>query len=320
MKYRNKLQIARKKYLEGSPLSDQEQVLIEKDFFGSDFSFFISEDKPFVLPDKYNAETTFMLIDERIKQNTSIKRKPFIKYISYVAAILVLATLSTIGYNLATRPVILYASTTYGEKKEVKLPDGSVVVLNSMSSISYPQEMKEKTREVTLQGEAYFDVVKNSGKTFIVKADNIEVKVLGTKFNVKAYEKEDYITTTLYEGAVSVGMHSGHTNKLKPGEQAIFEKKAEKIETRQFRNSGIGPVWRKNLLIFDNEKLSDILGIISREHNVIFEIEDETLKQLRITARFGADESVEKALTILGKSAEFTFIKQNNKYKIISRK
>lgn len=105
---------------------------------------------------------------------------------------MVIAFLSTVLYNYSQQSAdILYVSTAYGEKKEVILADGSTIILNSLSSISYPEDMSGKTRNVTLHGEAYFDVAKNPNKAFIVQAEGVEVKVLGTKFNINAYENQE---------------------------------------------------------------------------------------------------------------------------------
>lgn len=319
MKYSNKIQTARQKYLRGIPLTDLEQTLINKDLSNKDFMFFMSDDTPLIIPDRYGAEKTYTLIQKKIDQNISYKSKPLIKYISYAAAILVLTLLSTVIYTNFKEPTMLYATTSYGEKKEIKLPDGSLVILNSMSSIAYPQKMNGKTREVLLQGEAYFDVAKNPDKAFVVKVEDIEVKVLGTKFNIDAYESQEYITTSLFEGIVSVGIHSGHNKKLKPGEQAIFSKKSEELEVQQFRSVDKETAWLNNELAFDNEQFSTILQALSREYNVTFDINNETLKKLRMTARFSLSGSVDTALDILGESAEFTYTKQGNKYKITTR-
>lgn len=318
MKYNNKIQAARKNYLKRLTLSDQDQALIDKDFSRRDFSFFKERNTPFILPEKYNAEATFSLIEKRIIKSRS--KSPLIKYAGYVAAIIIVAFLSTMIYNHTKQSTtILYVSTSYGEKKEIILPDGSKVVLNNMSTISYPEKMNGKTRNVTLKGEAYFDVAKNPNKAFIVKADKVEVRVLGTKFNINAYENEENITTTLFDGSVSVSANSRNTNKLKPGEQAIFSKKTEKFATLILANLDNEAAWRNNQLVFDNEKLSDILSTLSRQYNVTFNVSDKQLNQLRITARFNSSESIENALNILGKSAEFTYIKNNNNYKIIKR-
>lgn len=321
MKYKNKIQVAREKYLKRSSLSDQEKVLIEKDFSGKDYSFYQEKDMPFILPEKYRAEVTYSIIEDQINKNISRNRKPLIKYVGYAAAIIVIAFLSTVIYNYSHQSVtMLYASTSYGEKKEISLPDGSTVILNSLSSISYPKEMNSKTRNVTLQGEAYFDIAKNPNQAFIVKAEDIEVKVLGTKFNINAYENQENITTTLFEGSISVGTNSRNIKKLKPGEQAIFSKTTEKFETRTLTNANIESAWRDNMLVFDNIELSDILKTLSRQYNITFEVEDKQFEQLRITARFITNESVEDILRTLGKSAEFTYIKENNNYKIKSIK
>ncbi len=316
MEYNNKTQEARRKYLEGLSLSKEEQERIDKDLSGNDFRFFISDDSSFILPDKYNEESTYQLIEKQIGQNTSIRRIPFIRYIGYAAAILIIALFSTITYNYLKQPEILYVSTSYGEKKEVTLPDGSLIILNSMSSITYPEKMNGEIREVSLQGEAYFDVAKKTNKAFIVKADNVEVKVLGTKFNIDAYENQEHITTTLFEGIVSVGLHGNTVQKLNPGEQAVFSKTSEELKILQLENTDGEEAWRNNMLVFENIPLSDILNTLSREHNVTFDIDSENLKQLHITARFNSTLPVDTALAILGKSAEFKYTKQNNIYKI----
>jgi len=319
MKYNNKTQIARQKYLEGIPLSEEERKTIEKDLSGSDFQFFMSGDESFILPEKYDASNTYPLVEKQIMQRPPSKRIPFTRYIGYAAAVLVLALFSTIAYNYMKQPQMLYAETSFGEKKEIALPDGSTVTLNSMSSLEYPEKMSGKTREVKLKGEAYFDVAKNPEKTFIVKADDIEVKVLGTRFNIKAYEKQEYITTTLFEGIVSVGMHARPAQKLVPGEQAVFLKKTETIETRRLKDTVFEEAWRNNVLAFDNEPLADILDELSREYGVSFDLNDDRLKELRITARFSSSETADKALAILGESAKFSFSREGNNYKIVTK-
>lgn len=320
MKYKNKIQTARKKYLERLPLSDREQILIEKDFSGKDFLFFSSDDRHFILPDEYNKDATYTLIEKQIKGSNSVVRRPFIRYVSSAVAILIIALLSTIVYNYMTQtPATLYVSTTYGEKKVVNLPDGSVIELNSLSSISYPKEMNGDTRSVTLKGEAYFDVAKNPNKAFIVNAGGVEVKVLGTKFNINAYENQETITTSLFEGLVSVGTNSRDINILKPGEQAVFDKRTKQFETEKLTHQETLIAWRYKLFIFDNETLSDILKVISREKDVVFDIEGDTLKQLRITLSFDSKDSLDDILKILGQTAQFTYTKKGNTYKIKSR-
>jgi len=318
MKYHNKTQIARQKYLQGLPLSEGERKLIDKDLSGNDFLFFQSDVKPFILPDTYSAENTYDLIEKRINNNKSEQSNPFRKYIGYAAALLIVALFSTFIYNYVSRPEILYASTSYGEKKEIVLPDGSTVILNNMSLLEYPDKMTGKTREVRLKGEAYFDVIKDPLKTFIVKVDDMDVKVLGTRFNIKAYENQEYITITLFEGKVSVGNMQSVKNLI-PGEQATYNKETGIIEALQLKDASLEEAWRNNILAFDNQPLSDILDELSRQYNVTFTIDNDDLKQLHITARFSSSEPVDNALSILGESSKFMFTKQGKDYKIETR-
>ncbi len=321
MKYNNKTQTARQKYLQRQLLSEKEQKCIDKDLSGNDFRFFMSADTSFILPDQYRAESTYRLIEKRMNPDGLARHRTLIQYIGYAAAVMILAFLSTILYNnYIKQPRIVYATTSYGEKKEVILPDGSIVILNSMSSIAYPEKMNRQTREVQLQGEAYFEVAKNAHQAFIVKINNMEVKVLGTRFNIHAYENQDYIATTLFEGIVSVSAHGQSAYKLKPGEQAIYRKESEKFETREIKDINDEDAWRHNVLAFDNRTLSEILNTLSREYNVTFEMDNEELKRLKITARFRSEESVDKALEILGESAAFTHTRHGNTYKITTQK
>ncbi len=167
MKYKNKIQTARKKYLETEVLSENDRNLIDRDLAGKDYINFLSDNQNFILPEKYSAETTYQLINEKIvKVNKDLKFANIIRYTKYAAAIIVIALISTYVYKyVLSSPEMIYASTSYGERKEIMLPDGSIVILNSLSHLSYPEKMDGDTREVSLNGEAYFDVIKNPQKT-----------------------------------------------------------------------------------------------------------------------------------------------------------
>ncbi len=111
-------------------------------------------------------------------------------------------------------------------------------------------------------------------------------------------------------------------NNFEPSDhlRQYARRRMEKLGRFFGKDPDIETAWRNNLLVFENEPLINILDALSREHNVNFEINNQTLAELRITARFASGESIERALTILGQTAEFTYIKQGNKYKIVTRK
>lgn len=310
MKYRNTVQQARKKFLKQQRLSAKEQSIIEKDFRGKDYAYYLAQDDDeLLLPEKYSAEATFRTIKRRCHPGYNVS--VLLKY----AAAVVLLLIATFGfYHLNTQPEMLLVSTSYGEKKDIRLPDGSVVKLNSLSSLSYPKKMKGDTREVVLVGEALFDVVKDPKRTFIVRAQQVEVNVLGTTFDVAAYADDEEIITRLYEGKVAVKLDSGEAICLNPGEQAVYNKQNQSLRIEPQTTDE--QHWTDCNLCFEHRSLKEILKVLEREKNISFEISEDVNKTLRITASFDRGESVEDILTILGQSGDFMFEKKGAGYNI----
>ncbi|MDR2915498.1 MAG: FecR domain-containing protein [Tannerella sp.] len=316
MNYKDTVQHARKKFLRQRKLSQTEIEIIEKDFDGKDYTYYKSiKDKDFFLPERYSADTTYHKIKQTIQPG--ISSLSLLKY----AAVIISLTIITFGvYHLNKAPGDIFISTLHGERKQIELPDGSTVILNSLSSVSYPEKIqKGRTREIKLDGEAYFDIVKNSQIPFIVKASGIEVKVLGTKFNVSAYKNDENITTSLYEGAVAISSDSGETIRLEPGKQAAYNKKTNNIELFPITNEHQS-TWINGSMYFENISLKEILKILEREKNITFKISDEINKELKLTAKFTHNESVEDILEYLSQSGEFTFEKKENIYTINKQK
>lgn len=308
MKYKNKVQQAREKFLKRKPLSPKEQAIIDKDFRGKDYAYFqlLNEDD-LLLPEQFSAEATFSKIEQRF--GTRQNRYPLLKY---AAAVVLLVCSSISLFYITNYPKMIIVSTSFGEKKEVCLPDGSNVILNSLSSVSYPKKMNGDVREVMLEGEAFFDVVKDVRKTFIVKAQEIEVNVLGTQFNVSAYPDDENIITSLYEGAVAITLGSGETFRLQPGEQAIYSKSFKSVEIESFEEEG--QRWIGCSLCFSRKPLKEIWKTLEREMNIVFEVSDEVDNELRITANFSRDDSMDDILNILGQAGNFTFSRIDNLY------
>ncbi len=154
-------------------------------------------------------------------------------------------------------------TTPQNATAEVTLADGTEVTLNAGSRLIYPQSFKGKTREVELQGEAYFKVYHNARLPFIVHAGSINTKVLGTEFNVRAYEQED-THVTLLQGSVQVSSSSA-SKLIQPGEDAAFNGSSlsiNKVETDIFT------AWKDGEFYFDNESLLDIAKEIGKWYNV----------------------------------------------------
>lgn len=186
----------------------------------------------------------------------------------------------------------------YGEKKTVKLSDGSVINLNADSELEYPQEFNQKERRLKLSGEAFFNVTKDPERPFIVTTDNISTTVLGTSFNIHAYKDED-IKVTVASGSVKV-IYQPNTNSntktaiIKPGQQAMFNRSESKLTKTKVEIADYTG-WQKNILSFNQEPLSLILNSLQREYNVHFECNDEELLHKTMKASF---ENVDLATVI----------------------
>lgn len=148
-------------------------------------------------------------------------------------------------------------TTPKGGQYKLTLPDGSKVWLNAASSITYPAAFAGKERTVTIKGEVYFEVAKNENMPFHVKANNITVDVLGTSFNIMAYEDEPAIKTTLITGAIKV---NGHL--LKPGQQAVNERITDNADIEE------AIAWKNGLFEFNQQSIVSIMQQISRWYDV----------------------------------------------------
>lgn len=245
------------------------------------------------------------------------------------------------------KPTQNEVKVSFGSKSKVQLPDGTQVWINSGSKLTYSGSFKGSLREVFLDGEAYFDVVHDENRPFIVHTSNIDIKVLGTTFNVKAYDVDKSIEATLIHGSIEVVNRSqpdAPKVMLKPYEKIIFIKNsdlaadnAELLNTNDLKeinssssiliktlpknitDSGIHETsWLYNKLIFDEEKMTDVATKLERWYNVKIEITDEQIKNYRISGTF-IDETIEQALYDIQLLIPFKYIETNNSI-IISKK
>lgn len=317
MKYNNRVQKARQKYLNRDSLSTEEQSIIDRDFGRKDYVFYKENDrKGLLFGSQYSADQTYFRIEQAISKHTVFRKKQLMRFIGSAAAILLISLISFHLYKMSGVPRMEYIATSYGERKDINLPDGTVIILHSLSSISYPQDLKGDIRQIELKGEAYFDVAKDPLKPFVVTINNIEVKVLGTQFNIEAYENEENIITSLFEGSVSIHTSNGITQKLVPGDKAVYNKNSGEINTSYMDDINNQAYWIKGILSFDNKPLSDIFKTLAREKDVHFELQNPTVGKLRITASFDRKESMDEILNILSQSGNFSYSQQGNIYYI----
>lgn len=192
----------------------------------------------------------------------------------------------------------------------VILSDGTKVWLNSKSSLKYPVKFSGNTRDVILEGEAYFEVSKNPHSPFTVKTKSGNVTVLGTHFNVSAYQEDKKFETTLAEGKVKISQIS-KTGKdesvvLKPGQQA-------RVRNETIRVAEVDPygysAWKDGKFYFENENLKNILDKMERWYNFNVRFEQKSLEQIKFTGIVLKDQPIDQFLDIIRKTS-------NVKYKI----
>jgi ferric-dicitrate binding protein FerR (iron transport regulator) len=161
----------------------------------------------------------------------------------------------------------------YGSRTTIKLSDGSKVWLNAGSKLIYPSRFVDKKREVYLVGEAFFDVEKNDKMPFVVKSSDVEVEVLGTRFNVSAYPEDNWIQTVLVEGSVNVNhANGGRIEKgvtLIPGEMASVNKKNNETNVYDV-DTDYYTLWVEGLFSFSNSDLSRVIKKLERYYSISF--------------------------------------------------
>ena len=216
-----------------------------------------------------------------------------------------------LSYNTLKVPI--------GGEYQVLLPDGSRVWLNSASSLTYPVRFAGEKRIVKLQGEAYFEVKKDS-RQFVVETGQVEVKVLGTEFNVSAYADDNTIATTLVEGKVS--MHSSSASKevvLSPSKQAIYDRKSKDINIRIVDTEEY-TAWKDGKFYFEKAELENILVRLSRWYDISVEYEHPSLRNKFFTGMALKNKPVEHILDLISKTSNVDYRIDNNKVIILKKK
>lgn len=266
------------------------------------------------------------IIQKRQQPN---KVKTIYKIFKWAAACILLFSLCYTGYYFMPSSNVIIVNTTKNQK-EVLLPDGTQVVLNVNSEISYPKSFGDGRRVVKFSGEGYFDVAKDSIHPFIIETDYIKVRVLGTIFNFKAYHDDPKIETSLIEGAVALISKDEQTvySVLKPNQKFTAEKDVllkpnrelttkkellvEKLEyTGLTKKSPVDIVWKEGKIGFSSATLNEIATTLKRKYDVNLKIVNPEKMEYKYTAVFDG-ESVEDILRSLSIVKHFDYRKEGN--------
>ena len=248
---------------------------------------------------------------EQIRKNIRIKK---LKRICFrVAAVLIPVVLIVGLYMQLNSKVDLFGTSEYeevvvdkGERIQIMFQDGTKVYINSDSKLRYPKKFALNTREVYLEGEAYFVVAKNKNRPFIVNLSGPAIHVLGTSFNVQDYPENKDIVVCLDEGNINLTLPTEKKYPVQPGERLVYNKDNQQCTISKMNDMQRLSMWKQNVIVFKDTPLPEVIKILNRWYNVNFKIEDEQASKYVYTLT--SDNTIlEKVLQDLEKIAPVKF-------------
>lgn len=259
------------------------------------------------------------------KEQRLVRKLQFRQWLPYAAAVVFLlgfATFVHLYMNLADQTEN-YSLQNYkvlvdkGQRASVILPDGTKVWLNSHTELTYNGDYGKKNRQVVLSGEGYFEVAKDSTSRFIVKAGEMEVEALGTTFNVKAYQEDKELTTTLFKGKVRTSVGKDEVI-LKPDESLSFDKSSRRMIVSD-ELAAYARMWKDNELVFKGETMEEVAVMLDRLYNVKVRFASEKVKRYRFSGVI-KNNSLENVIELISLTAPIVYKKVGGEIIIEERK
>lgn len=234
-------------------------------------------------------------------------------YATRIAAVLVLGIAGYAAFNQYSTSTVEFAAAE--ETLVNKLSDGSVVSLNARSALSHPRKFKGDRRQVSLQGEAFFEVEPDEVKPFVVKVEGASITVLGTSFYVKAYDSLNVVEVGVEEGRVKLSSDvSGGEVLLSAGESISIDKTTgEILPHKKFNPNKL--FWKSKTLIFSNEPLAEVFAMLEQLYGVDIEVENGEILNCRLSAKF-RKENIETILEVISASFDLKTSEQQEHFVI----
>jgi len=301
---------------------------------------------------RFNSDISWKRFKKQIEskeqeEENERRRQKFRSFLKMASIVIISISLSWLTFSLTTTKKLLSAKneviTPIGSKTQIVLPDGTKVWLNSGSKLTYNSDYNGQSRDVLLSGEAFFEVVKNPIKPFVVKTGKIDIKAYGTAFNVKSYPSDRFVETTLINGKVTIEQVS---NKkilaiLKPHQKSIFYNddishdftKILKSEKQKISKDSIIEInvaeniilaqtntepetaWKDQKLYFTSETFDEIATKLERWYGVKIHLQSDNLKNERFTGKFTHNEPLAQVLEVIKITTPIIYsIKLNDVY------
>jgi ferric-dicitrate binding protein FerR (iron transport regulator) len=261
------------------------------------------------------------LFDKQISKQTDAKiikmHPPKRKKLSVFQFVAVVAAVFVVGFGF----MFLFNSQTnelVAKNKiiESSLPDGSIISLNTQSTLEYSKKFNKHSRKVELKGEAYFKVAHNPEKPFIIETGKLKIEVVGTEFNVNAKNPEGNVELIVVSGIVRVYTMADKSDSLMlyAGDGAVFINKQEKIQKKQ--NNDVNYLaWKTKKLVFENAELQDIVRTLNKTYSTHIVIKSAAIKKCKLSNDF-EDQSLESILKVLKVTLDLKIKKEANTYVI----
>jgi len=273
--------------------------------------------KKLVVSDQIDTEYSLKRTKQKINFST---KKRWIIYARQAVAVVVLSIAISFLYTylnkeeqsvIAEQQVYQEIKASYGTQTKVILADGTTVWLNSGSTLRFPSSFKNSSeRNVEINGEGYFEVTENKLKPFVVETPKLDIRVLGTSFNVSAYNEYNLMTVALVKGEISLERNFGDERKelitLEPNELVEYDSNNKKLYHSSSTYIEKHTAWKEGQIVFFNDPIEVVVRRLEKWYNVKISVSDKTLQDYSFTATF-IDESLEQVLKLLSLSSPMNY-------------
>lgn len=265
---------------------------------------------------QYDVDQAF----ERFRKRTGLDQSGRQSYKWYrtwsvaAVAIVLLGLITVTAYWQGSRQIQsnfsdIVVEAPLGSKTKLTLPDGSTVWLNAGSKMVYSQGFGVSDRRLAFQGEGYFEVEKNDEMPFLVQTHDVNVTVVGTKFNFRNYPEDEEAVVELLEGKVALEnqLKEEAVRYLSPNEKMVLHKATGEMDITSVKVKEV-TLWTENILLFDEDLLPDIVRELERSYHVQIEIENEDLKQTRFYGQFNQlEQNIYDVLDMLSETGKLKY-------------
>lgn len=260
-------------------------------------------------------------LEERDIKQGGRRRSFYLSWIKYAVAVVLIGLLSAnLYFQLKDESTLMnIVEVPNGQRASITLSDGTKVWLNSHSKFTYPSRFSSGNRDVILEGEGFFEVTRNGKSPFIIHLDQLKVRVLGTKFNVKSYGEEPSFIT-LVEGKVEVLTNNEEQKiTMKPNQQVAYSKENGLIVDKMV-NTDIVRSWTLGEAAYINQQLKEIANELERKFNVNIEIQDQELLAEVFTCRFKDTATIGQVMILLKETRKLDYSIHGDQIKIYKPK